>query len=268
MKTRSSVQCLHRWTKILIPGLTKGPWVIEEDKKLIEWVRVEGPNKWSQCAEYIPGRSGKQCRERWFNTLNPHVKKGDWSIEEDYNIFNLFSVYGSKWSKIALSLPGRTENSIKNRFYSTLRRIASNYKNRDEDDKNKSLESLLKYYPEAFEEKKKLFFENKPDLEYELIGKKWDRSHFSTIKNEYTSSKTEHSVEELEQLIHNYPTNSLINNICEKEGIYDSNNECIKLLLGQLNQLESILLNTKRQLVNLDTKPEESKIDSMFKFEI
>jgi len=72
---RNQVQCLHRWTKILQPGLTKGPWSIEEDRKLMQWVKKEGPNKWTSCAEYIKGRSGKQCRERWLNTLNPDVKK-------------------------------------------------------------------------------------------------------------------------------------------------------------------------------------------------
>ena len=84
---RTSIQCLHRWTKILRPGLVKGPWSAEEDEKLIAWVKAEGPNKWAQAAALIPGRSGKQCRERWFNNLNPNVKKGNWSKEEDELIF-------------------------------------------------------------------------------------------------------------------------------------------------------------------------------------
>jgi hypothetical protein len=59
MKFRSPIQCLHRWSKILKPGLVKGPWVIEEDEKLLEWVKLNGPEKWSNCSETIPGRSGK-----------------------------------------------------------------------------------------------------------------------------------------------------------------------------------------------------------------
>lgn len=86
---------------------------------------MNGPSKWSKCSNIIKGRSGKQCRERWFNTLNPEVKKGNWNPEEDYKIFVLFEKFGSKWSKIASFFKGRTENSIKNRFYSTLRRIHS-----------------------------------------------------------------------------------------------------------------------------------------------
>jgi len=125
---RSSIQCLHRWSKILRPGLVKGPWTPEEDQKLVAWVESEGPNKWAQAANYIVGRSGKQCRERWFNNLNPDVKKGEWTKEEDELIFGLYKKHGSSWSRIAKLVPGRTENSIKNRFYSTLRRLTADRK--------------------------------------------------------------------------------------------------------------------------------------------
>jgi len=128
IKGRTSIQCLHRWTKILKPGLVKGPWTAEEDQKLINWVKREGPTKWAQASNFIVGRSGKQCRERWFNNLNPNVKKGNWSKEEDELIFELYQKNGSSWSKIAKFIPGRTENAIKNRFYSTLRRLAADKK--------------------------------------------------------------------------------------------------------------------------------------------
>ncbi|CAD8124550.1 unnamed protein product [Paramecium sonneborni] len=123
MEGRSAIQCLHRWTKILKPGLKKGPWQDDEDEKLLEWVKNNGPCKWSLCAENIAGRSGKQCRERWFNNLNPNVKKGGWTSEEDHEIFKGYLQYSSSWSKIAKNLSGRTENSVKNRFYSTVRKL-------------------------------------------------------------------------------------------------------------------------------------------------
>mmetsp|Transcript_19168 Transcript_19168/g.16461 ORF Transcript_19168/g.16461 Transcript_19168/m.16461 type:complete len:89 (-) Transcript_19168:1602-1868(-) len=44
---RTSIQCLHRWTKILKPGLVKGPWTPQEDDKLFLWVEEHGPNKWT-----------------------------------------------------------------------------------------------------------------------------------------------------------------------------------------------------------------------------
>ena len=123
MAGRSSIQCLHRWTKILKPGLVKGPWTSEEDQRLSEWVAKEGPQKWSRCSALIPGRSGKQCRERWMNNLDPEIKRGEWTDEEDELLFNLYKKFGSAWSKIAKHFRGRTENNIKNRFYSTIRRL-------------------------------------------------------------------------------------------------------------------------------------------------
>ena len=164
---KSAIQCLHRWNSIMKPTYIKGPWNVEEDKKLIDWIKTNGATNWSACAEFIPGRTGKQCRERWMNALNPLLKKGSWEPEEDYIIFKLFKKLGSKWSTISNYIQGRTENSIKNRFYSTLRRIACECKrtsvekstttfNFEEDKDNKlSLQSLLIYFDQAYIEKTK-----------------------------------------------------------------------------------------------------------------
>ena len=123
---RSALQCLHRWTKALKPGLIKGHWTPEENALLREWVKNNGPQRWSECAKIIVGRSGKQCREHWCNKLNPTLKKGNWTAEEDEQIFRLYQKYGTSWSRFEKFLPGRTENAIKNRFYSALRRLESN----------------------------------------------------------------------------------------------------------------------------------------------
>lgn len=121
---RSSIQCLHRWSKILRPGLVKGPWTPEEDRMLINYVNYYGATDFSECSKIIQGRNNKQCRERWFNVLNPRVIKGEWSLEEDYLIFRLFKKFGGKWIKFIPFFNGlRAENSIKNRFYSTIRRF-------------------------------------------------------------------------------------------------------------------------------------------------
>ena len=101
----------------------KGSWTNDEDLALQQWVRTFGAQRWTECSKVIPGRCGKQCRERWVNILNPVVKKGDWSNYEQTKIFEALQTYSTAWSTIARLLHDRTENSIKNYFYSSLRRI-------------------------------------------------------------------------------------------------------------------------------------------------
>lgn len=102
--------------------MVKGPWSREEDAKLAENVQKFGAKNWSYIAQALPGRIGKQCRERWHNHLNPDIKKNKWTEEEDRAIIENHRIYGNKWSEIAKFVPGRTDNHIKNRFNSTLKR--------------------------------------------------------------------------------------------------------------------------------------------------
>lgn len=101
---------------------SRGPWKVEEDRLLAELVKRYGACHWSTIAAHLSNRTGKQARERWTNQLNPHLKKKNWSAEEDYTILVLRTQLGNKWSTIAGILPGRTDNSVKNRFNSTLQR--------------------------------------------------------------------------------------------------------------------------------------------------
>jgi len=89
----------------------------------MELVGIHGPKKWSLIATSLRGRIGKQCRERWHNHLNPDVRKDAWSAEEDALIFQLVEKHGTKWATIAKALNGRTDNSIKNRYYSSLKKF-------------------------------------------------------------------------------------------------------------------------------------------------
>jgi Myb-like DNA-binding domain len=104
------------------------PWTIKEDDWMKKLVQENGTKQWTIIAEklnhYFPNaiRTGKQCRERWHNHLNPGINKDCWSLDEEIILFSTHSKLGNKWAEISTYLPGRTDNSIKNHFYSTLRK--------------------------------------------------------------------------------------------------------------------------------------------------
>ncbi|KAL1210302.1 Transcription factor MYB3R-1 [Cardamine amara subsp. amara] len=126
-KDRTDVQCLHRWQKVLNPELVKGPWSKEEDSTIIALVEKHGPKKWSTISQHLPGRIGKQCRERWHNHLNPGINKNAWTQEEELTLIRAHQIYGNKWAELMKFLPGRSDNSIKNHWNSSVKKKLDSY---------------------------------------------------------------------------------------------------------------------------------------------
>lgn len=73
----------------------KGPWTKEEDQKIIDCI-TQNITKWSEIAERVEGRVGKQCRERWFNHLDPTLKKTCWTPAEDEVLVAGQARYGNR----------------------------------------------------------------------------------------------------------------------------------------------------------------------------
>ena len=99
------------------------PWSKSEDELLKELVRKYGEKKWKMIAERIPGRTGKQCRQRWLYNLTPELCKTRWTEQEDILLLSLHNVLGNRWTQIRRNLPGRSENDVKNHFHCLMNRI-------------------------------------------------------------------------------------------------------------------------------------------------
>jgi len=140
-----------------------GTWDQEEDQLLKQWVKDNGPYNWTKCAEFMKNRTAKQCREHWKNSLDSNLIIGNWTSEEDLLIMKFYKKYES-WRKMIPMFQNRTENSIKNRFFSQLRKIAIKKRpaNRKEYGTKYGLDILKTFLDEGIKQaEEKYYSENK-----------------------------------------------------------------------------------------------------------
>ncbi|XP_004301140.1 PREDICTED: myb-related protein Myb4-like [Fragaria vesca subsp. vesca] len=105
------------------PGIKRGQWTPEEDEKLFSFVQKHGHGSWRSLPRKAGlQRCGKSCRLRWKNYLNPDIKRGNFSLQEDQTIIQLHALLGNRWSAIAAQLPKRTDNEVKNYWNTHLKK--------------------------------------------------------------------------------------------------------------------------------------------------
>ncbi|CAG8454231.1 9754_t:CDS:10 [Ambispora gerdemannii] len=123
---RTPMQCSTRWLGALNPTIHKGRWTPEEDAALkdavseyVDLTDSDGnpqPIPWNKIAARIPHRTGIQCQARWSEALDPRVRKGKWSPEEDEILKEGVRRFGRCWIRIAEMIDGRTQRQCRTRW--------------------------------------------------------------------------------------------------------------------------------------------------------
>jgi len=122
---RSAYQCMLQYQTRLNDSLRKSKWTEEEDdylKEVVEGCRLGSYIPWSKVTYFMNGRSKSQVFNRWAYSLNPSIKKGRFTEEEDILVVAAVRRYGTDFSRVAQFLPGRTSVQVRDRYNSFLKR--------------------------------------------------------------------------------------------------------------------------------------------------
>ncbi|KAJ8083689.1 hypothetical protein PM082_002455 [Marasmius tenuissimus] len=112
---RNNKSCRKRWLHSLSPTIKKTPWTLDEDNRLLELMAVHG-QKWSLIARQIPGRTDDACSKRYNEALDPSLRKGEWTAEEDEQLLKTLQEIGQySWKEIGQCLQ-RSGLDCRNRY--------------------------------------------------------------------------------------------------------------------------------------------------------
>ncbi|UPK95056.1 hypothetical protein LCI18_005991 [Fusarium solani-melongenae] len=112
-------------------GKHRRPWTSTEDSALRTLVAHFGDSRgpegrWKDIAAGLQGRTAKDCRKRWFHSLDPSLRKGRWTAQEDELLLSAYARLGPAWHDIALLIPGRKDDQCSKRYNDILNPSAQN----------------------------------------------------------------------------------------------------------------------------------------------
>ncbi|XP_051748610.1 snRNA-activating protein complex subunit 4 isoform X2 [Ctenopharyngodon idella] len=121
---RTAFMCFQTYQRYISKTFKRKEWTPEEDqvlRDLVEKMRIGNFIPYIQMSYFMPGRDGSQLAYRWTSVLDPSIKKGPWSKEEDQLLRNAVAKYGTKeWGKIRMEVPGRTDGACRDRYLDCL----------------------------------------------------------------------------------------------------------------------------------------------------
>ncbi|KAH9857743.1 pre-mRNA splicing factor component-domain-containing protein [Lenzites betulinus] len=102
--------------RIIIKG---GVWKNTEDEVLKAAIAKYGKNQWARISSLLVRKTPKQCKARWYEWLDPSIKKTEWSKEEDEKLLHLAKLMPTQWRTIA-PIVGRTATQCLERYQKLL----------------------------------------------------------------------------------------------------------------------------------------------------
>jgi len=191
--SRTAEQCEYKWSMARKHKTKKASWSKLEDESLCKILQENDSPNWKQVADTLNAhtknshkRKYKQCRERWLNFLNPNINRTTWSLLEDARLMRLVLQNGKKWSTICKFMDGRTENAVKNRYNSLMKKERKEFEvwttadNKPQNEEFANLVESLNHFEHRFREEKLenlLFirFLKKLEIELGLTGEEIDK---------------------------------------------------------------------------------------------
>ncbi|XP_062237171.1 snRNA-activating protein complex subunit 4 isoform X2 [Platichthys flesus] len=122
---RTAFMCLQTFQRFVSDSLRRGSWTPDEDdllRDLVDKMRIGNFIPYTQMSYFMEGRHPPQLIYRWNQVLDPSLKKGMWTKQEDQLLLRAVSRQGEKdWWKIRLEVPGRTDSACRDRYIDCLK---------------------------------------------------------------------------------------------------------------------------------------------------